>query len=144
MLISLVVILFMLSFSVFFFLMIRRPPRSTRTDTLFPYPTLFRSVRQPEPLGRSRAQHRHAGADRHERRGAQSSELHPLSSLSADRRQLPSPHPVRPVTSALLPWRRPEPHLSCQVGGRFSRKASMPSVASGPIMLLTMTALAWA
>src|SRR3546814_14670451 len=30
--------------SFFFFLMIRRPPRSTRTDTLFPYTTLFRSV----------------------------------------------------------------------------------------------------
>src|SRR3546814_3449793 len=28
---------------VFFFLMIRRPPRSTRTDTLFPYTTLFRA-----------------------------------------------------------------------------------------------------
>src|SRR3546814_15716763 len=27
----------------FFFLMARRPPRSSRTDTLFPYPTLFRS-----------------------------------------------------------------------------------------------------
>src|SRR3546814_15406119 len=26
-----------------FFLIIRRPPRSTRTDTLFPYTTLFRS-----------------------------------------------------------------------------------------------------
>src|SRR3546814_9202514 len=31
--------------------MIRRPPRSTRTDTLFPYTTLFRSVaRQPHHL----------------------------------------------------------------------------------------------
>src|SRR3546814_6559679 len=29
---------------IFFFLMIRRPPRSTRTDTLFPYTTLFRST----------------------------------------------------------------------------------------------------
>src|SRR3546814_5022980 len=29
---------------IFFFLMIRRPPRSTRTDTLFPYTTLFRSM----------------------------------------------------------------------------------------------------
>src|SRR3546814_1656389 len=29
----------------FFLLMIRRPPRSTRTDTLFPYTTLFRSGR---------------------------------------------------------------------------------------------------
>src|SRR3546814_14161764 len=28
----------------FFFLIIRRPPRSTRTDTLFPYTTLFRSL----------------------------------------------------------------------------------------------------
>src|SRR3546814_11295978 len=35
-----------------FFLMIRRPPRSTRTDTLFPYTTLFRS------RARSREQHR--------------------------------------------------------------------------------------
>src|SRR3546814_7390825 len=31
-------------FFCFFFLMIRRPPRSTRTDTLFPYTTLFRSL----------------------------------------------------------------------------------------------------
>src|SRR3546814_4018452 len=30
----------------FFFLMIRRPPRSTLTDTLFPYTTLFRSTCQ--------------------------------------------------------------------------------------------------
>src|SRR3546814_6182340 len=29
--------------------MIRRPPRSTRTDTLFPYTTLFRSSRPPGP-----------------------------------------------------------------------------------------------
>src|SRR3546814_17529692 len=33
----------------FFLLMIRRPPRSTRTDTLFPYTTLFRSSRAPPP-----------------------------------------------------------------------------------------------
>src|SRR3546814_20192409 len=31
-----------------FFLMIRRPPRSTRTDTLFPDTTLFRSLRQAQ------------------------------------------------------------------------------------------------
>src|SRR3546814_7161442 len=41
-----------------FFFMIRRPPRSTRTDTLFPYTTLFRSagralvLRQPARRGR--------------------------------------------------------------------------------------------
>src|SRR3546814_13174351 len=43
----------------FFFLMIRLPPRSTRTDTLFPYTTLFRSPlyfyfrRLPSPLRQS-------------------------------------------------------------------------------------------
>src|SRR3546814_5133926 len=51
--------------------MIRRPPRSTRTDTLFPYTTLFRSgrlSRQPRP---DRVRHgdrggvRHHGAGRH-------------------------------------------------------------------------------
>src|SRR3546814_17414881 len=41
-----------------FFLMIRRPPRSTRTDTLFPYTTLFRSDRA------DRRQRDDAGADR--------------------------------------------------------------------------------
>src|SRR3546814_20755790 len=30
--------------------MIRRPPRSTRTDTLFPYTTLFRSIQNPYNL----------------------------------------------------------------------------------------------
>src|SRR3546814_2645298 len=35
----------------FFFLMIRRPPRSTRTDTLFPYTTLFRSDRAGNRAG---------------------------------------------------------------------------------------------
>src|SRR3546814_4429343 len=38
----------------FFFLMIRRPPRSTRTDTLFPYTTLFRSCFSPSPAQRER------------------------------------------------------------------------------------------
>src|SRR3546814_2499774 len=46
----------------FFFLMIRRPPRSTRTDTLFPYTTLFRagqhlsSARMGTQLKRCRSQ----------------------------------------------------------------------------------------
>src|SRR3546814_11893284 len=45
---------------VVFFLMIRRPPRSTRTDTLFPYTTLFRS-----PYGRvSDGRTGHGGAKR--------------------------------------------------------------------------------
>src|SRR3546814_8011896 len=44
--------------------MIRRPPRSTRTDTLFPYTTLFRSLVD--------ASQRDAGAD-HAQRGAETS-----------------------------------------------------------------------
>src|SRR3546814_20795811 len=45
--------------------MIRRPPRSTRTDTLFPYTTLFRSAwpEQDAPGGRTG---RHAGSARHD------------------------------------------------------------------------------
>src|SRR3546814_19769795 len=42
------ILLFILQFLLdifFFFVMLRRPPRSTRTDTLFPYTTLFRSRR---------------------------------------------------------------------------------------------------
>src|SRR3546814_1038636 len=51
-----------------FFLMMRRPPRSTRTDTLFPYTTLFRSGqctghdRQPERV-RGHAALRERGRD---------------------------------------------------------------------------------
>src|SRR3546814_5562416 len=45
--------------------MIRRPPRSTRTDTLFPYTTLFRSAGQQAGLRQhleavADAEHRHA------------------------------------------------------------------------------------
>src|SRR3546814_4506916 len=40
----------------FFFLMIRRPPRSTRTYTLFPYTTLFRSSRPVDSSLRRKGQ----------------------------------------------------------------------------------------
>src|SRR3546814_7463491 len=47
--------------------MIRRPPRSTRTDTLFPYTTLFRSHRpSAAPRDAARRQH-HAVADGRDR-----------------------------------------------------------------------------
>src|SRR3546814_17519060 len=46
----------------FFFLMIRRPPRSTRTDTLFPYTTLFRSpIHAPRIDGTVVSLHRRPG-----------------------------------------------------------------------------------
>src|SRR3546814_18032795 len=57
-------------FLFFFFLMIRRPPRSTRTDTLFPYTTLFRSRTS------SRASWPPTASRRSRRRGASRSEEH--------------------------------------------------------------------
>src|SRR3546814_4543182 len=56
-------------FSFFFFLMIRRPPRSTRTDTLFPYTTLFRSHRLPRLPPRGSEIRRHGRADGTDRCG---------------------------------------------------------------------------
>src|SRR3546814_11919821 len=44
--------------------MIRRPPRSTRTDTLFPYTTLFRSPGILAIAGEERQADRHAGRDK--------------------------------------------------------------------------------
>src|SRR3546814_17615870 len=52
--------LFTKIFVIFFFLMIRRPPRSTRTDTLFPYTTLFRSAGE---AGAGSRQHHEPGQD---------------------------------------------------------------------------------
>src|SRR3546814_2753172 len=66
------------------FLMIRRPPRSTRTDTLFPYTTLFRSVD-----GRLRG-----GAQRQyiERRGIEEGARPPRFDLSVDERHRSEEH----------------------------------------------------
>src|SRR3546814_10275513 len=63
----------MSAFCVFFFLMIRRPPRSTRTDTLFPYTTLFRSAaprraERPEHRDPQWREGRARRVDRHPRR----------------------------------------------------------------------------
>src|SRR3546814_304262 len=44
--------------------MIRRPPRSTLTDTLFPYTTLFRSFHCPTWLDYLRHRSRHTPAER--------------------------------------------------------------------------------
>src|SRR3546814_5355107 len=49
---------------VLYFLRIRRPPRFTRTDTLFPYTTLFRSFGAVAAAGRAREVDLAAAADR--------------------------------------------------------------------------------
>src|SRR3546814_17863218 len=65
--------------------MIRRPPRSTRTDTLFPYTTLFRSFRPSRSLRQRRSRERSRRA----------------FGRSADDR-------LRPDRQRFLSWRRPE------------------------------------
>src|SRR3546814_7203199 len=71
--------------------MIRRPPRSTRTDTLFPYTTLFRSKPRHRALLQRRtgeaSQRRPdsrflVGADRHARSEEHTSELQSLMRIS--------------------------------------------------------------
>src|SRR3546814_9379234 len=69
----------LLDFCLFFFLMIRRPPRSTRTDTLFPYTTLFRSAhakRAQKCLAEQREgeQQRRCDSDGPQRHGPRSEE----------------------------------------------------------------------
>src|SRR3546814_8481107 len=69
----------------FFFLMIRRPPRSTRTDTLFPYTTLFRSgvtVLRGFPQGNSEAFKKRLAAIWSTRSEEHTSELQSLMRIS--------------------------------------------------------------
>src|SRR3546814_3139851 len=64
--------------------MIRRPPRSTRTDTLFPYTTLFRSIAGGRLLrGARRLSTRSSGVHRPDRRSEEhTSELQSLMRIS--------------------------------------------------------------
>src|SRR3546814_1426703 len=71
--------------------MIRRPPRSTRTDTLFPYTTLFRS---PVPGSRQ--------AGRHDR----------FLPVADPQRQGSEAVPGQGPGTASLPWRRSEEHTT--------------------------------
>src|SRR3546814_11054923 len=77
--------------SFFFFLMIRRPPRSTRTDTLFPYTTLFRSPprRSPRRCCNAIALAEQLSWERHFRRSASSART------QADRSAGRGPRPTR-------------------------------------------------
>src|SRR3546814_7550886 len=100
---------------VIFFLMIRRPPRSTRTDTLFPYTTLFRSrcrirpASVPPARGQGRrgerfhsvpsAVRRRVGRSPRRRRGLRSSHRADWSPLRLRANRAP---PLAP-----RPWLRP-------------------------------------
>src|SRR3546814_12372191 len=75
-----------LDFLLFFFLMIRRPPRSTRTDTLFPYTTLFRSHQPNQTVGAADPQSNRAPAHREARRCRGS---RPQTQAADDARRVP-------------------------------------------------------
>src|SRR3546814_17943433 len=86
-------------------LSIRRPPRSTRTDTLFPDTTLFRSVgdrRAPGRPGREPAAGAAIAAARRPDRDDGLARPRPVARRCAARR---SPGPG-PRTAAALPWQR--------------------------------------
>src|SRR3546814_10210866 len=55
--------------------MIRRPPRSTRTDTLFPYTTLFRSQVPPHQVDADAVQERGRGPGHHRPADARARDL---------------------------------------------------------------------
>src|SRR3546814_6086441 len=82
--------------------MIRRPPRSTRTDTLFPYTTLFRSLstdRELEPA--------HGGVERIDRNGREIETLLAQGMLDPERvaGQRLTPHDRAQLESEALQWR---------------------------------------
>src|SRR3546814_2797351 len=82
--------------------MIRRPPRSTRTDTLFPYPTLCRSLQRDRKIAADRATCRADGFDQHARAVLQRA-APGVAALIGDRRQeIGRAHVCTPVTNAHL------------------------------------------
>src|SRR3546814_3685135 len=95
----------------FFFLMIRRPPRSTRTDTLFPYTTLFRSrkrqPRQPQLRGRLGREVAGPAGDREGR----------LEQLRRPGQPEPRPQARRPPAANPRPARSQRPAGQQAIGG---------------------------
>src|SRR3546814_19236909 len=83
-----------------FFLMLRPPPRSTRTDTLFPYTTLFRSEEQAaRDMGVQRA-------------ASYARTFNSITMLEAAGLVLRDQERVRSAPSSSIGWRRSEEHTS--------------------------------
>src|SRR3546814_14638194 len=106
--------------AVFFFLRIRRPPRSTRTDTLFPYTTLFRSwpvpaadrakVRTEVGTEFFRAEHGRAPTDARELAAAIAKHSRPKTNAVAG-----YDLPFSPVKSASVLWGLSHPKTAAQL-----------------------------
>src|SRR3546814_20863162 len=83
----------------------RRPPRSTRTDTLFPYTTLFRAPGRPAAAGLARLPHRAAPRDLPDQYSAGQSRrtiFRAASDHRPARNGAPDPDPRRPGHAAAL------------------------------------------
>src|SRR3546814_2135225 len=76
--------------------MVRRQPRSTRTDTLFPYTTLFRSPGQPEGSGRRSAEAAR-GAEPREARPQRVTGGLSLAPSGPYGKSFPAPSPAREI-----------------------------------------------
>src|SRR3546814_16899094 len=98
--------------------MIRRPPRSTRTDTLFPYTTLFRS----RLLGLGAERQPHAGVV-----GADLLELQPHE--LREERPVPSLRELRPPSRQLRIVERREPRgmRSNRISNDVSHRRNLPT-----------------
>src|SRR3546814_5037845 len=97
----------------FFFLMSRPPPRSTRTDTLFPYTTLFRS-----PLSRRDApRRRQGGHDPHHSRAVSALRAPARRTESRGHGRLGAGRRATAPTSAGLPLTDSPSPAACDTGG---------------------------
>src|SRR3546814_11069293 len=101
------IVLYYVCLFLVFFLMIRRPPRSTRTDTLFPYTTLFRprrtrALRPHAVLGPGRHADHRAGHRHRPRRVQPGQAALPPHHHHDRRRRRRRPHP-HPAADVLLP-----------------------------------------
>src|SRR3546814_7744946 len=86
--------------------MIRRPPRSTLTDTLFPYTTLFRSARASAPASPDRRPRATARRSSRRRRSVWSRWVWPASQFLPSSPPVSLPRPIAAVIPDLaIAWR---------------------------------------
>src|SRR3546814_1436970 len=97
--------------------MIRRPPRSTRTDTLFPYTTLFRSQVPPHQVDADAVQERGRGPGHHRPADARARDLaagqhHHAGEPGQQRQRAPRPDLLAEEQEAHQRCERSDEHTS--------------------------------
>src|SRR3546814_9713459 len=129
--------------------MVRRPPISTRTDTLFPYTTPFRSLRLPRRLWDRRLRGRHlrgrgTGGEGRCRRAQALPEVAQLDAGAQhghrdEERQEAKTHTISPIAAILL--RPAAQRIACRV--RISRSeeqtSELPQLLRNSIAVFCLT-----